>query len=148
MIDVRDGTSGWESTPWWNSETNFDPNTFTCGATALEDCGGQVVRWYILHFAAGGSHLGWYYFNTTIGQNYDTAYYNMMQWLVGATLPTGCDIAGTVYSCPLTRAAGYAGLAVWDTSGPSSYAVPAGGYTQYRDPNGSVGVSARIGRRS
>jgi len=85
---------GWTTVPWVMGESSWDDislpygcndgNTGTLFTTA--DCVGQMVRWDILLFANGGSTgLYWYYWNTNIGtqQPYATAYYYMMQYMVG-----------------------------------------------------------------
>ena len=57
------------------------------------------------------------------------------QWLLGATMPTGYQVDGTVYSAQLTKN-GQNALVVWDSAGSASYS--AGPYTQYVDLQGDV----------
>jgi hypothetical protein len=74
-----------------------------------------------------------------------TAYGEISKWIVGATLTTACTPNGTIWSCSFTRANGYKALAVWDASQDcttsscptSTFTVPAGVYTMYRDLSGN-----------
>ncbi len=120
MVETKNGTSGWASTPWWNTETNFqNVPYYSCASTySANDCTGQVVRWQLLHSSNGAGNLSWYYFDTTIGQNaaYAEAYYQMMKWLVGSTFPAPCSVNGSLWSCQLTLASGNSSQVVWDTS--------------------------------
>lgn len=134
--------NGWTSTPWINSETQFNEN-YTCELTA-EECDSQIVRWHILQFAyqggAGGAfNIGWYDWDDSIQLGgYDTYYYTMMKWLVGSTFTASCTSNGTVWSCPLTQTGGKNALIVWNTAGDSNY-KPAAQYTDYRSFNGTYG---------
>lgn len=134
--------NGWTSTPWINSETQFNEQ-YTCVLTALE-CASQLVRWHFLQFAyqggAGGPfNIGWYDWNDSIQLGgYDTYYYTMMKWLIGAHFTASCTNNGTVWSCPLTEADGTNALIVWNTAGDSSY-KPAAQYVDYRNFNGTYG---------
>ena len=71
-----------------------------------------------------------------------TAYTQVYDWLVGATLGAPCTNgdAGTVWTCDLTRASpkAYAARVVWDTSGASSYANPKPGtWSHWTDLTGT-----------
>jgi len=119
MVSTKNATSGWASTPWWNTETNFQNTNYACATTySVDDCSSQIVRWQLLHNSNGAGNLSWYYFETTIGQNslYRTAYYYTMQWLVGSTSTGACSASGTVWTCGLVLANGGPGLVIWDTS--------------------------------
>jgi hypothetical protein len=61
------------------------------------------------------------------------------QWLVGATMPTGCsETAGGIWTCALTNSDGFAAaLVVWSATGSQSYA-PHAAYSQYTDLNGAT----------
>ncbi len=75
-----------------------------------------------------------------------TAYGEVNQWTVGATVSKACSAAGSVWTCGFTRPGGYAALAVWDagqdctaSSCPTTtFPVPSGGYIEYRDVAGNV----------
>jgi hypothetical protein len=62
--------NGWTTTPWMNTETNYDHITFTCSTQfTLEDCRGQFARWHVLQDAkqggAGGAfNVGWFKWET------------------------------------------------------------------------------------
>ena len=44
--------NGWTTTPWTNTETNYDHIMFTCSTQfTLEDCRGQFVKWHVLQYA-------------------------------------------------------------------------------------------------
>ena len=45
-----------------------------------------------------------------------TAYGEVNQWTVGATVSKACGATGTVWTCGFTRPGGYTALAVWDAS--------------------------------
>jgi hypothetical protein len=141
MVDTKN-TAGWTTTPWMNTETNFDVDTSLC-YSSVEDCDGQIVRWHVLQYAyqggAGGAfHVDWYNWPSITTGGYDTYYYTMMQWLVGSTFTASCSSSGTVWSCPLTESDGATALIVWDSSGNSDY-TPAKEYIDYREFNGTYG---------
>jgi hypothetical protein len=139
MVNLKNSTTGWSNTPWIDSETNFDPDTYACDSQySADDCIGQMVRWHLLHFAAGAQHLSWFYFNTTIGRdpNYSAAYHEMMQWLIGGHFTAACSANGNVYTCPFIEANGHRALFTWNPNGDSSYA-PASQYVDYKTLSGS-----------
>jgi hypothetical protein len=143
MLNTKNA-NGWTTTPWMNSETNFDNVTFTCSSQYTpEDCRGQFVRWHVLQYAYHGSgggarRVGWYKWDSVLNGDYQTFYYTMMKWLTGATFTASCTNQGTVWSCPLTQANGTKAVIVWDTAGPSRYTPPAG-YMHLRKFNGTNG---------
>jgi hypothetical protein len=141
MIDTKN-SAGWTTTPWMNTETNFEVTTNVCTSTT-EDCDGQIVRWHVLQFAyqgggGGAFQVGWYNWPSIITGGYDTYYYTMMQWLVGSTFTASCSSSGTVWTCPLTESSGATALIVWNSSGNSDY-TPASEYVNYRKMNGTYG---------
>jgi hypothetical protein len=143
MLKTKNAAGGtWPTTPWMNTETNFDVLTNLCTST-VEDCHGQIVRWHVLQYAyqggAGGAFgVGWYNWPSIVAGGYDTYYYTMMQWLVGSTFSASCSNSGTVYACPLKESDGATALIVWDSGGSSSY-TPASQYIDYRAFNGTYG---------
>lgn len=143
MVKVKND-AGWTTTPWMNTETNFDVGTDVCDAQfTVTDCRGQLVRWHVLQYAyqggAGGAfHVGWYNWPSISTGGYDTYYYTMMQWLKGATFTQSCSNSGSVYTCPLTEANGASALIVWNSTGNTSY-TPASQYVNYKEFNGTYG---------
>ena len=143
MVTTKNA-NGWTTTPWMNTETNFIITENVCSTQfTVQDCDGQIVRWHVLQYAyqggAGGAyHVGWFNWESISSGGYDTYYYTMMQWLVGATFTASCSNSGTVYTCPLTEANGNSALIVWNTTGNSSY-KPASQYVDYRKFNGTYG---------
>jgi hypothetical protein len=140
--------NGWTTTPWMNTETNFENSTFTCSTQfTLEDCRGQLVRWHVLQYAyqggAGGAfHIGWYDWESISPGGYDTYYYTMMQWLTGATFTASCTNSGNVWTCPLKEASGATALIVWNVAGDSRY-TPASEYVAYKYFNGTYGGATK-----
>jgi hypothetical protein len=143
MVNAKN-SNGWTTTPWMNTETNYDNLTFTCSSQfTVEDCDGQIVRWHVLQFAyqggaGGAAFIGWYDWPSIAFGGYDTYYYTMMQWLKGSTFTASCTSSGTVWTCPLKEPAGGSGLIVWNTAGSSSY-TPASQYVDYKEFNGTYG---------
>ncbi len=140
MVELKNNTPGWASTPWLNSETNFDPVRFACAALySADECIGQMVRWHLIHFAFGAQHVGWFFFNTTIGRNQDfsSAYKTMMEWLVGGHFTNGCDLNGNVITCPFVQANSHHALFAWTFNGEGSYS-PAAEYADYKTLSGAV----------
>jgi hypothetical protein len=143
MLSTKNA-NGWATSPWMNTETNFDNTTFTCSTQfTIEDCRGQLVRWHVLQFAyqgggGGAFHVGWYNWQSINSGGYDTYYYTMMTWLTGATFTASCTNNGNVWTCPLREANGKAGLIVWNAAGNSNY-KPATEYVDYRKFNGTYG---------
>jgi hypothetical protein len=143
MLDTKNA-NGWTTTPWMNTETGYDPFTFTCSTQyTAEDCRGQLVRWHVLQYAyqgggGGAFHVGWFNWDSISVGGYDTYYYTMMQWLTGATFTASCTNSGNVWTCPLKEASGATALIVWDAVGDSQY-TPASEYVDYRKFNGTYG---------
>ena len=150
MVDLKTNTSGWTDTPWMDTETNFDAANFRCSSDfSSDDCIGQLVRWHLLHFAYGASHVDWYFFNTTIGRNNDfsNAYHTMMDWLVGGHFTGECaasgrSASGTIVTCPFVETSGQRALFVWNIGGDNSYS-PADQYLDYKTLAGSTTTVSR-----
>lgn len=149
MVSAKNA-NGWTTTPWMNTETNFEVTTDVCSSQyTTQDCDGQLVRWHVLQFAyqggAGGAfHVGWYNWDSITKGGYDTFYYTMMQWLVGSTFTASCssNSNGNVWTCPLTESNGHSALIVWDPSGNSVY-TPASQYVDYKEFNGTYGGATK-----
>jgi polysaccharide biosynthesis protein PslG len=140
MINTKNA-NGWTKAPWLNTETNFN-TTYSCVFAAAE-CDSTLLRWHILQYAyqggAGGAfNVAWYDWNSISEGGYDTYYYTMMKWLVGASFTASCTSSGTVWSCPLTEASGKSALIVWNTAGNSNYKAAAQ-YGDYRSFDGTYG---------
>ncbi|HTW58447.1 MAG TPA: hypothetical protein VMD99_09960 [Terriglobales bacterium] len=155
-LAILASTPGWETTPWVDTETNFNgappPGlNYTCPAAQYtpDDCTGQIVRWQLLHASNGARGLAWYKWNSTIGLNsqYETAYQYMMQYLNAGTFPSPCSVAATpgapTWTCTFTESNGTKALWVWTPSESGmNYMVPSG-YADYRDlKGGKTNVSA------
>jgi hypothetical protein len=114
-----------------------------------------VSRYYPIIWSQGVVNFDWYEWNnpdwgTLLGDKPAiTAWTQVHNWLLGATMTTPCSVNGYVWTCGLTRPGGYKGLIVWDIAGSASYAVTPGTYTQYQTITGSTvrfsGRSASIG---
>ncbi|HZQ95682.1 MAG TPA: hypothetical protein VFA67_11775 [Candidatus Sulfotelmatobacter sp.] len=138
MVNLKNNTSGWSDTPWMNTETNFDPVRFACDDNT-DACIGAMARWHIIHFAFGARHLGWFFFNTTIGRNpeYSVAYKTMMDWLVGGRFSAMCTPREGVVTCPFIERSGRRALIVWNFRGGSSF-TPSPEYRDYKDLAGTT----------
>jgi hypothetical protein len=156
FLSIQASTPGWINTPWADTETNFNgappPGlNYTCPAAQFtaEDCTGRIVRWQLLHDSNGAVGVFWYKWNETIGANqqYETAYYYMMQYLVGGTFSAPCSFTAgggsSTWTCDFTEADGTSALWIWtpNESG-TTYTVPSG-YVDYRDlVGGTTSVTA------
>lgn len=170
FLSVQASNPNWQSAPWSNSETNFNgappPGlNYTCPASSSpnppttfssDDCTGMIVRWQLLHDSNGAAGVFWYKWNETIGgnQQYQTAYYYMMQYLPGGKFAGPCTFTAgsgvSTWTCSFTEASGTQALWVWTPSeAGTSFSVPSG-YVDYLDLTGnktsvSSGQSITIG---
>lgn len=149
FLAIQNSTPGWQTTPWANTETNFNgappPGlNYSCPTKQFtqDDCAGQIVRWQLLHSSNGGRNLAWYKWMQTIGWNtqYQNAYNYMMQYLGAGTFPAPCSSTTnggiSVWTCSFTQSGGTNSLWVWTPSeSGGSFTVPSG-FTDYRDLNG------------
>lgn len=147
-LSPNTGTSGWPALPWIMGETSWDDiilpygcndgNTGTLFST--DDCIGQMVRWNLILMSNGSKGVYWYYWNTNIGQypNYSTAFFNMMQYLVGGVFSGPCTSdADGIWSCNFTESNGNTALWVWiPNEAGSTFTVPSG-YVDYLDMTGA-----------
>jgi hypothetical protein len=155
FLNLLAGISGWSQAAWANTETNFDPMTFTC-SYAVQDCAGQIVRWQILHDSNGASTLDWYKWNQTIGLTaaYESAYFNAMQYTEGGHYTAAASFSAgggaSTWTAPFVEANGTDALWVWTPNeAGTSYTVPSG-YIDYLDLTGTkttvtAGQSITIG---
>jgi hypothetical protein len=146
MVETKND-NGWTNVPWMNSETNFQPQVYTCASNyTIEECDGMLVRWHVLLYAydggpGGAFNVGWFDWPSITTGSYDTYYYTMMQWLNGATFTGSCTSTGGmygVYTCPLKEGNGKSALIVWNPEGSSQY-TPGTQYVDYRGFNGTYG---------
>ena len=146
------GKYGLSAKALWNTETSWGPQNK--GAITDPDLQAAfVARAYFLDWSIGISRFYWYAWDSPVVGTLWTpgsaptepavAYEQVRNWITGATMPQPCSINGAasayhaVYTCDLTRSAGYEARAVWNTDGPSTYAAQAQ-YVQYRDLQGNV----------
>ena len=156
---------------WGNTDTDHfdDPDlrsAFTARWLVLQQSAGiERVYWYRWDVGGGGGNgTLWDSVNTNqqgcngSGVPYrqagflcqpGTAYEQVYNWLIGATLSAPCAANGTVWVCGYTRPNGYQAQIVWDTSQTCSSGscttsayTPAVQYTRYRD---LAGVTTAIG---
>lgn len=159
FLSVQASNPNWQTAPWANTETNFNgappPNglNYTCPSSSSasppttfspDDCTGMIVRWQLLHDSNGAAGVFWYKWNETIGgnQQYETAYYYMMQYLAGGKFGGPCTFTAgggaTTWTCNFTEAdQKTAALWVWTPNeAGTSFTVPAG-YVDYLDLSGN-----------
>lgn len=155
-LKVQNSTSGWASTPWANTETNFTGNGYACPLSEYtpSDCIGQVVRWQLLHLSNGAATVVWFKWHQTIGDvpAYETAYYDMIQYLAGGKFSSPCsdttDTGGNqIWSCNFTESSGTSALLVWTPTegGTVAYSIPSG-YSDYLDFSGDPATSVSGGQ--
>jgi Putative Ig domain/Abnormal spindle-like microcephaly-assoc'd, ASPM-SPD-2-Hydin len=154
------------TTPIWDTEGSWgDVTEAGWNITNPAQQAAWVARSYLLHWSDGVSRFDWYgwdaypwgalWYGTPppsgLTSGIDAAgvaYGQVYNWMVGATMSEPCSASGTVWTCGLTKSGGTQSLAVWNTSGSSSY-TPAGQYTQYRNLAGNTsaitGGSVTIG---
>lgn len=128
LIDNEDGTPNISTDPYWP-------------VLAPETAAGFVIRAYALAHVKGLKRFHWYSWDGgNIGLVNPTsytpkqaalAYSRAMDWLLGASLER-CDAAGTVWSCPLTRADGTAAYLVWSQDGAARTWYAPSGFTPNR----------------
>ncbi len=156
FLSVQASNPNWQSAPWVDSETNFNgappPGlNYTCPTSSspnppttysADDCTGQIVRWQLLHDSNGSAGVFWYKWNETIGANqqYETAYYSMMQYLAGGKFAGPCTFTAgggvSIWTCSFTEAGGTQALWVWTPNeAGTSFTVP-NGYVDYLDLTG------------
>jgi len=137
--------------PLWDTEGSWGDTSY--GAITNPNLRAAfVARAYLLHWSMGISRFYWYAWDspdwgtlwTSTGGPSEaaTAYGQVYNWMVGATMAKACSFNGTdayhaVYSCDLTRSGGYQASAVWNTGGTSTYTAPSQ-FTQYRNLAGNT----------
>jgi hypothetical protein len=145
---------GIQDKPLWDTEGSWGDES----AGAITDPDLQmafVARSYLLHWSLGFSRFIWYLWGDIPGgwgylfdekskilRPAATAYQQVYNWMVGATMAQPCSLNGgtvyhAIYTCDLTRSGGYQAKAVWNTDGSSTYTAPSP-FTQYRDLAGNT----------
>jgi len=130
------------SKPLWDTEGSWNTSLPT------SEQGGFVARYYLMHWSAGVSRFYWYawdrptygtMWDATTGPHPDaTAYQQVYDWMVGATMSSPCTKASdSTWTCTLTRPGGYRALAVWNSATTTSY-TPGSQYQQYLDLAGNT----------
>ena len=147
LLKVAMNQNGVGSLPIVDTESSWGLDS---GLTGSNDQVAYLGRHFLLLHSMGVQGSYWYAYddslwgtmwNSTTGLNAAGEAYNFVyKWIVGSTVTKPCApiaLGSTTYSCSYTRAGGYTGTAVWDTSGSGTYAVPTG-YVQYRDLYGDL----------
>jgi hypothetical protein len=136
------------STPIWDTEGSWgDVTESGWNITDPDQQAAWVARSYLLHWSNGVSVFDWYswdgypwgalWISSSGISAAGVAYEQVYNWMVGATMTAPCSASGTIWTCGLTKPGSSQALAVWNTSGNSTY-TPAGQYTQYRDLAGNT----------
>jgi len=140
----------------FNTEGGWSEATYE-GFTDEDRQAAFLPRYLLLQESANIDRVYWFawdsktaasLYNVTTSQATPaaTAYGEVNQWTVGATVSKACSASGAVWTCGFTRPGGYAALAVWDASQDctasscptTTYTVPSGGYIEYSDVAGNV----------
>jgi hypothetical protein len=142
--------------PLWDTEASWGDSSYKecCENSSPDQQAAFLARHYLLHWSAGATRYYWYAWDNkgwgtlwTADKGVSaagSAYQQVYDWMVGATMTGPCEQSGTTWTCSFTRPNDYRALAVWNSSGDTSYTVPSG-YTHYRDLAGtSHPVSPRI----
>jgi Ca2+-binding RTX toxin-like protein len=132
--------SGLSDKPIWTTEWGWTPSLTDPNAQAAYASKALVLQAALgvqreLFYAYDADSFGVYNYATGQVSAAGVALQETEQWLVGATMPNGYKVNGTIYSAQLTRG-GENSLVVWDSAGSSSYS--AGPYTEYVDLQGKV----------
>ncbi len=135
------GKDLWLTEGSWNQAATYTPALTTDQQVAF------IARWLMMLWSNGFVRQFWYAWDNqlfgslnakwSLSHKPAVAWLQMYRWLVGATMTAAAAvISGTKWSCAFSRPGGYTALAVWDTSGDSSY-TPTGPWVQYRGLDGS-----------
>jgi hypothetical protein len=145
---------GIQDKPMWDTEGSWGweargATTSTSAQVAF------VARDYLLHWSLGFSRFYWYVWEDMPGgwgflldnsthtlRPAATAYQQVYDWMVGATMPSPCTYSGTdayhaIYECTLTRPSGYRALAAWNTTGSFTLSV-SDQYKHFKDLSGGT----------
>ena len=135
---------GQQSKPLWSSEGSWGQDSNLATEALQADF---LAQFYILHWSSGVQRLYWYSWdNSEYGTLWDstngmhpaaTAYTQVQNWLVGATMPESCSVSSSTYTCPLTRSGAYQAQIVFNPNSTLTYTAPSQ-YIQYHDILGNT----------
>jgi hypothetical protein len=145
---------GQSSKPLWDTEADWagDADDVLQGSS---NRAAFMAKYYFLQWSDGVSRFVWYAYdggtwgglwNAATGADPNVASYGIVQqWMVGASITSGCasDSHGT-WSCTLSRAGGYQALVLWNSTKTVSYQVP----EQYTDVRDLIGNQRPLSGRS
>ena len=134
--------------PAWDTEAGWGENQW------LPDPDLQasfLAKFYLLHWSAGVARFYWYaYDNGKWGTLWDdknglhkagSAYREVHQWLLGATMTAPCAVKEQLWTCNLVRDNGYRAMVLWTSSKApapvTDISVP-DAFRQYRDIEGNL----------
>jgi hypothetical protein len=142
---------GLSTVPLWDTEVSWGQQNGTITDPGLRAA--FVAREYMLNWSIGVSRVYWYAWDSPddgpltnangLPSEAGIAFGQISAWMIGATMTQPCSVNGAasayhaVYTCQLTRSGGYQAMAVWNTDGSSTYAVPSQ-YLHYRDLAGNT----------
>jgi hypothetical protein len=128
--------------PIWDTEWGMESPTIISDTTAQQ---AYVSTGLILQAALGVQTEMFYAYDSANSELYDratgqltpagVAYQQTEEWLTGATLPSGYQLNGSVYTVQLVKD-GQNDLLVWNSAGQSSFS--AGSFTEYVNAQGQV----------
>jgi hypothetical protein len=136
-LPLFDTEAGWAA---WNASAYI---------TAPAAQAAYLAKYFLLHWSSNAARFVWYAYDgqpiwgqlwtLAGGMNVaGTAYSQVSDWMVGASMTGPCAISGSgIWSCSLARPGGYEALVVWDSTGTKSLQTPAK-YVQYCDLSGNV----------
>lgn len=146
--------------PLWNTEGSWNNNSPDPCFPTLASKAGFASRWYLLQWANGIKRAYWYGWDdgnfgtldpSLNPPNSSVPVVGLQQteyWMVGRTMPNGCSVSGTVWTCQMLDLSDSVGqpcagstnvIAVWDTSGSSSFTPPSSSiYSKYCDLTGGT----------
>jgi hypothetical protein len=143
-IDIQNVLAeyGLSNKPLWDTEWGMEAPTVITDTTAQE---AYVSTGLILQAALGVQTEIFYAYDNAASALYNAAtgqltpagvaYQQTEEWLTGATLPSGYQLNGSVYTVQLEKN-GQSELLVWNSAGQSSYS--AGSFTEYVNAQGQV----------
>lgn len=145
---------GQNSKPVWETEASWGRTDTDC-FTNQDLQAAFLARYHLLHWSEGVARFYWRAWDDNVWGGLWTptgglnkagvAYEQIYNWLVGSSMTKACSASGTVWTCDMSRANGYAAQVVWDTSLSCSNGVcatkeytAAVQYVQYRTIAGQI----------
>jgi polysaccharide biosynthesis protein PslG len=149
--------NGQGSKPLWDTESSWGVNSTLPNS---DDQVASVARDYLLHWSLGVTRFYWYAWDDTgWGTLWDpangihpvgTAYKQVHDWMVGATLTAPCSQASNgTWTCAFTRPGGYQALTVWNPVQQVRFSPPAQfkSYWNISGDRGAIGGAINVGAR-